>query len=713
MKKICIMFVHGIGKRDKKVLEEMGRPVLEYLNAPKKIYKSSSSNEDKWYIKNKSDNEYILFQGIEWYSDDNNIRIFDIFKTPKTTVLKIISTIIFAIKIFPIILYSLVGDYRDISMISKSYRHVSSIFRLFTRLAGLVFIISLILYQVNFLSSKKFLDTYNNCTKTIFTSSFSLSCEPIIWDPCWVLFALIVEFIIIILCISIYVQHVYLGVSSEGEKFINKIAENIQDTIKKSEWDEVYVVAHSQGGYLSYRAINLIYKNNPNLLDKIKRFEFWGLGSGLGPITIIRSILQLKSGITGIYLKGWFYCLMILITSYSVSIHIAQIYKFCVSFIYYIDIFLMNLFVYLHQGDLDSFEGKLYDFLNNILSINIHSIEGTFTSIGLVFIATLILYVSNNNFRVDRSGLKLSLPKWLGKNRLWKEFSSPHDIVGRGFMLYPNECIWIPVYSPGGPLVSHTYYYKESSFLYLLSNTILNNTKNIIQKHENLRAQNELMYKYLRKSMNIFLFFASSSIFIHLSLLGNLPILLKVDKDNFPYSTIVFPGSMFVWMAIIIFYIFSRIPLIFVKNRPQNDFMLSHKNMRGLVFASCFYLAIIQFFVFLSGYNTFDIRVEKNKCESFGYTLCPEENFTDYQYIFYAIALFIIYIGFIFKFLRLSNANMDNLRFMSLGNFIIVLGALMGGLIFVVSGGGTIQLGFGIANLFAIYFVNIFTYNGL
>lgn len=115
----------------------------------------------------------------------------------------------------------------------------------------------------------------------------------------------------------------------------------------------------------------------------------------------------------------------------------------------------------------------------------------------------------------------------------------------------------------------------------------------------------------------------------------------------------------------------------------------------------------------MSGYNTFDIRVEKNKCESFGYTLCPEENFTDYQYIFYAIALFIIYIGFIFKFLRLSNANMDNLRFMSLGNFIIVLGALMGGLIFVVSGGGTIQLGFGIANLFAIYFVNIFTYNGL
>lgn len=37
MKKICIMFVHGIGKRDKKVLEEMGRPVLEYLNAPKKF----------------------------------------------------------------------------------------------------------------------------------------------------------------------------------------------------------------------------------------------------------------------------------------------------------------------------------------------------------------------------------------------------------------------------------------------------------------------------------------------------------------------------------------------------------------------------------------------------------------------------------------------------------------------------------------------------
>ena len=79
---------------------------------------------------------------------------------------------------------------------------------------------------------------------------------------------------------------------------------------------------------------------------------------------------------------------MILITSYSVSIHIAQIYKFCVSFIYYIDIFLMNLFVYLHQGDLDSFEGKLYDFLNNILSINTHSIKGTFTSIGLVFTAT-------------------------------------------------------------------------------------------------------------------------------------------------------------------------------------------------------------------------------------------------------------------------------------------------------------------------------------
>lgn len=47
MKKICIMFVHGIGKRDKKVLEEMGKPVLEYLNAPKKIYNSSSSNEDK------------------------------------------------------------------------------------------------------------------------------------------------------------------------------------------------------------------------------------------------------------------------------------------------------------------------------------------------------------------------------------------------------------------------------------------------------------------------------------------------------------------------------------------------------------------------------------------------------------------------------------------------------------------------------------------
>ena len=89
-------------------------------------------------------------------------------------------------------------------------------------------------------------------------------------------------------------------------------------------------------------------------------------------------------------------------------------------------------------------------------------------------------------------------------------------------------------------------------------------------------------------------------------------------KDNFPYSTIVFPGSMFVWGTIIIFYILPRFILILVKNRPKNDFMLSHKNMRGLVFASCFYLAIIQFFVFLSGYTIFDVRVEKNKYESFG-----------------------------------------------------------------------------------------------
>lgn len=73
---------------------------------------------------------------------------------------------------------------------------------------------------------------------------------------------------------------VMYGHHQSGGMYINRVKEDILNLLGESQ--KILVVAHSMGGLLSYEALKSIESNYPG------RIKFYGVGSGLGPVTVLR-----------------------------------------------------------------------------------------------------------------------------------------------------------------------------------------------------------------------------------------------------------------------------------------------------------------------------------------------------------------------------------------------------------------------------------------
>lgn len=73
---------------------------------------------------------------------------------------------------------------------------------------------------------------------------------------------------------------VVYGHHQSGGMYINRVKEDILNLLGESQ--KILIVAHSMGGLLSYEALKSIESNYPG------RIKFYGVGSGLGSVTVLR-----------------------------------------------------------------------------------------------------------------------------------------------------------------------------------------------------------------------------------------------------------------------------------------------------------------------------------------------------------------------------------------------------------------------------------------
>ncbi|PSJ28906.1 hypothetical protein B7P34_09845 [Streptosporangium nondiastaticum] len=236
---------------------------------------------------------------------------------------------------------------------------------------------------------------------------------------------------------------------------------------QKVEWmerhcDEVIVVAHSQGGYLMHR---LLSRTADRRHPKVRRFI--GVGSGLKPISLLKTfddsgirpslwglIGTAPAGLWGLgpwiwqplgwlvqtVLRWLYLVLQMTVTPLSAfdDAHVAELYR-------------------------GAFATEWHRTLATVPSLHL-DLAHEVAVVASIAIASL-------HIRLIRAALQAHPPHPLGLDHHrcrieWREYSSPHDMVGR--MLGPNlpdkvEQPWIaPV---GQPLSDHTMYFHRTGVL--------------------------------------------------------------------------------------------------------------------------------------------------------------------------------------------------------------------------------------------------------
>lgn len=73
---------------------------------------------------------------------------------------------------------------------------------------------------------------------------------------------------------------VMYGHHQSGGMYINRVKDDILNLLNESQ--RILIVAHSMGGLLSHEALGIMDSNF------LRRIKFYGVGSGLGPVTVLR-----------------------------------------------------------------------------------------------------------------------------------------------------------------------------------------------------------------------------------------------------------------------------------------------------------------------------------------------------------------------------------------------------------------------------------------
>ena len=411
-----ILLIHGIGNRKpKSTLKEQGENLASHIT---RITSENNSklikHKDFYKIECADSSPYknIYMREVHWAKDDGYKKEFQ----------RKLSWILIRI---PIILILFLYDYRDVgkyTIKSSSARYFRAIYRFISAIS--IFFIPFAFYR--------FIQTYCGDFAAI--------------TACIILCTILILFILY--SKGNLINHIRVATESQdilGEIYnlIDKEINSFPPTVKR-----VSLIAHSQGGYISYSYI-LSHKS----IESKKIHRLFGIGSGLVPISILRSIDTRKS-----IIKIW--------SAFIIFLILLLPLVFILGDIAYIGLyFLIALFVTVIDPT-----RFIYVFFLGDGRINSLYTAGTFISwnkfilcIAFVPIIAIVLKVMFKN--IDIAISPLSIP-------VWEEFSSVHDPVGRltpvfitnrnegENKIYPN---FYPVGIPGNPISIHKRYFKEYS----------------------------------------------------------------------------------------------------------------------------------------------------------------------------------------------------------------------------------------------------------
>lgn len=503
-----ILLIHGIGNRKRgSTLRKQGKVIAGEIA---KIASFDDSRRSEYTLK-ITDDEYteytidcgsispyrkIYIRESHW-ADNNTFK-----RASKRKILWFLTRI-------PLILIFFFYDRRDLS----SKNTLSKIFRILIRITIGLSLLSIPILTIRY----------------IFRGEYSNTSILIVY--------LILLVLIILAFIAIIELFNYIRIAVEGKKELLDIEEGIRKDISlfPKTVKKISIVAHSQGGYLAYKLL----ENKSPEAKKVHRL--FCVGSGIIPITILKEA-SMKRIIYSWFLFLLFISLVILGTLFLGDSSIYLFYQLIKIII--VDLNPIQMFL----GVLGAQSMNASGAINFIGWVDIIKFS---LFLAILMLAHTVIYIfSKIILKITINPLDI---------KVWEEYSSVHDIVGRLSPLYflhknSNDSKKYPsirpVGIPGNPLTVHLNYFKNySSVPYVISKYIYSCT-------EPDRSVEESIYKHsLRRRKFFYISYTPLMIMLTFYLYD-----MRTNDKSFIGLYLAFLSSIFV------IYIIFYIPAAFISN---------------------------------------------------------------------------------------------------------------------------------------------------
>lgn len=310
----------------------------------------------------------------------------------------------------------------------------------------------------------------------------------VLWDFSWMVSLILIPVILLLLTLFAnskmnYANHVRVA-AVEGQardEILNKIYNSYKNL--EVSCTEVAIVAHSQGGYLAHHILS------SKLYNTKKCKEFYGVGSGLIPINIIKNLTG-KSNLASIL-----FVLSLALSSLGSAMMFGESLSWQI-LILFIFIIKLGLNIYI---PVDIPQEKIVEQMSQIFSLG--NFWNTINWMGLLpyLLSFIIAYVSFSTYK--RSEVKFIHPADINGLNTWYEFSSVHDIVGRLVPLgTPDRATSMPIAVGANPLFDHIRYFSKSSPLPIMI------AENLMGKEEGFKLNMKLYKNSLKRKrlINVF-----------------------------------------------------------------------------------------------------------------------------------------------------------------------------------------------------------------
>ena len=322
-----VLFVHGIGSQQKgDTFEEMYEPIKEEIRENKEILfseLSKSNTEAMCEVVNKgSQGEAkradVIFRESNWNGSGGKSNtpagwgeyLIGAIKAILYIVHALASVVLFGklrIILGIIIAASMVIQY---DVFNKSFNYAGEIYRYLKGCCHVDTILIAALVAVIFFLLWKFWGIFLKVINLIMSGEILhlIRCKILSFKD-----------ILIILYQQINNVVTY-GYTLGANDYISQVTEDISDL--RDESKKVMIIAHSMGGFLTHEALKSFISITPNTI------YFNGVGSGLGPVTILRNRLLGKLELNKKYTTAWWVFFAVTISLVLLSVlYILSIYE--------------------------------------------------------------------------------------------------------------------------------------------------------------------------------------------------------------------------------------------------------------------------------------------------------------------------------------------------------------------------------------------------